>query len=53
MAAKNVKQVACYLTEEQIEALNKLSAKTLAPKASLIRRAVEEFLARQSKKAKP
>jgi predicted DNA-binding protein len=51
MPAKNVKQVACYLTKEQIQALDKLAAKMAVPnKASLIRRAVEEFLARQSKK---
>ena len=50
---KNYTQVGCYLTHEQHAALKKLSSKTQVPLSAYLRLAVEEFLARQAKRAKP
>jgi Ribbon-helix-helix domain len=42
-----MKRTNIYLTDEQHRRLGKLSEKTLAPVAALIRRAIDEFLKRQ------
>jgi predicted DNA-binding protein len=39
-----------HLSDEQIERLEKLSQKTGAPVAELVRRAVDEYLKRSEKK---
>jgi predicted DNA-binding protein len=39
-----MKRTTVYLTPEQIKRLAKLSAKTGAPEAELIRRAIDEYL---------
>ena len=38
-----------YLSDEQMVKLRKLSEKTLAPVAALVRQAVDEYLVRRSK----
>jgi hypothetical protein len=53
MAAKNVKQVACYLTHAQHAALKRMSAASGAPVSHYLRVAITEFLARQTKGARP
>lgn len=52
MAAVRHKQVACYLTLEQIAALKKLSEQSGAPMAHYMRKAIEQFLDRHTKKTK-
>lgn len=46
MAAKNVKQVALYLTPETHAALRKLSARTRVPASAYLREAVDDLLAK-------
>ena len=50
MTVKNVKQVACYLTLKQHEALKRMSAASGAPVAYYLRLAVAEFLGRAGRK---
>jgi predicted DNA-binding protein len=38
-----------YLSEDQMAKLKKLSQRTLAPVAALVRQAVDEYLVRRSK----
>ncbi len=38
-----------YLTRQQMEKLQKLSERTLAPVAALVRQAIDEYLQRRSK----
>jgi len=45
-----MKRTNIWLTDEQHKKLGELSGKTLAPMSALIRRAIDEFLARQGKK---
>jgi hypothetical protein len=52
MAAKYVRQVACYLKPAQHDALKKLSAATGAPVQHYLRLAVDELLKRRRKKAR-
>jgi len=48
----NVRQVAAYLTERQIERLNELKKRVGVPVAESIRRAVDEYLTQLQKKEK-
>ena len=47
-----MKRTALFLKEEQIKKLQKLSEKTGAPVAELIRRAIDRYLQERSKKLK-
>jgi hypothetical protein len=49
MAAKNVKQIACYLTHAQHAALKRMSAASGAPVSHYLRLAISDFLARRRK----
>jgi predicted DNA-binding protein len=46
----NVKMVSVYLTHEQHSKLQKLKEKTGAPVSELIRRAIDQYLAKESKR---
>jgi predicted DNA-binding protein len=52
MSTTNVKQVACYLTPAQHEALKRLSAQSGAPLQHYLRQAVDQFLKKQTGKDK-
>jgi hypothetical protein len=45
VAAVNYKQIACFLTRKQHEALKRLSAQTLVPMQVILRQAVDKILA--------
>jgi predicted DNA-binding protein len=47
-----MKRTALFLKEEQIKKLQKLSEKTGAPLAELIRRAIDEYLKKRAKELK-
>jgi predicted DNA-binding protein len=47
-----MKRTALFLKEEQIKKLQKLSEKTGAPVAELIRRAIDRYLQERSKELK-
>ena len=47
-----MKRTALFLEEEQIEKLKKLSEKTGAPVAELIRRAIDRYLLERAKELK-
>ena len=47
-----MKRTALFLKEEQLEKLQKLSEKTGAPVAELIRRAIDRYLQERSKELK-
>jgi predicted DNA-binding protein len=47
-----MKRTALFLEEEQIEKLKKLSEKTGAPVAELIRRAIDRYLQERAKELK-
>jgi predicted DNA-binding protein len=47
-----MERTALYLREEQIEKLQKLSDKTGAPVAELIRRAIDKYLQERAKELK-
>ncbi len=47
-----MKRTALFLKEEQIEKLQKLSDKTGAPLAELIRRAIDRYLKERAKELK-
>lgn len=47
-----MKRTALFLREEQIEKLEKLSDKTGAPLAELIRRAIDKYLQERAKELK-
>ena len=47
-----MKRTALFLKEEQIEKLQKLSDKTGAPLAELIRRAIDKYLQERAKELK-
>jgi hypothetical protein len=52
MAARTYKQVACFLTPEQHEALKRLSGETHIPMQVFLRRTVDEALVRYGVKRK-
>ena len=47
-----MKRTALFLKEEQIEKLQKLSDKTGAPVAELVRRAIDKYLLERAKELK-
>ena len=47
-----MKRTALFLKEEQLKKLQKLSEKTGAPMAELIRRALDEYLKKRAKELK-
>ena len=47
-----MKRTALFLKEEQLKKLQKLSEKTGAPVAELIRRALDEYLKKRAKELK-
>jgi predicted DNA-binding protein len=47
-----MKRTALFLREEQVEKLQKLSDKTGAPVAELVRRAIDKYLQERAKKLK-
>lgn len=47
-----MKRTALFLKEDQVKKLQKLSTKTGAPVAELIRRAIDEYLKRRAKELK-
>ncbi len=47
MYTGGMKRFQIYLTDPQYKGLSKLSEKTLAPVAALVRRAIDEYLKRQ------
>jgi hypothetical protein len=52
MAAKNVRQIACYVNPKQHSALKALSAKTRVPVSAYLREAVDDLIAKYSRSKK-
>lgn len=47
--AEAMKRTVVWLTKQQVQALTKLSKKSMAPVSAIVRQAVKEFLQRKQK----